>query len=62
MIIIANEFEIKVMKTLELLKLMIDCQFIIFDKVKEITDYWRYGKDTPKYFREDCKKLFDIDI
>jgi hypothetical protein len=41
---------------------MIDCQFIIFDKVKEITDYWRYGKDTPKYFREDCKKLFDIDI
>lgn len=60
MIVIAKEFEIKVMKTLELLKLMLDCGFIGIEKVKEITSYWLYMKDTPKYFKEDCYKLFGL--
>jgi hypothetical protein len=61
MIEVANEFEIKVLKSLELLKLMCDSDFITKEKVKEITDYWCYLKDKPKDFKKDCKKLFDFD-
>ncbi len=61
MILVAQEFEIKVLKTLELLKLMLDCGFIKISKVKEIVDFWVYIKDKPKYFKEDCKKLFNLD-
>jgi len=60
MIAIAKEFEIKVIKSLELLKLMFDCSCISIDMIKEITQYWLYSKDTPKNFREDCLTLFSI--
>lgn len=61
MIAVAIEFEIPVMRTLELLKLMLDCNHIDVDKVKEITGYWIYSNDTPKDFKKDCKALFDIE-
>jgi len=61
MITVAEEFQIKVMKSLELLKLMLDCGYITLDKVKEITDYWCHSKDLPKHFKRDCKNIFDFD-
>lgn len=61
MINIANEFEIQVMSSLELLKLMLVTNKIDINKVKEITDYWLYTKDTPKKFKQDCKRIFNIE-
>lgn len=60
MIEIANDFEINVLKTLELLKLMLDCKFISIGKVKEIINLWKYNNDLPKDFFVDLKKLFKL--
>lgn len=54
----AKDYGIKTMKTLELLKLMLDCNHIDMAKVREIAAYWVYMKDTPKSFKTDYKKLF----
>jgi hypothetical protein len=55
----AKDYSIKTMKTLELLKLMIDCNHIDKAKVREIAEYWVYSKDIPKSFKVDFKKLFE---
>lgn len=60
MIEVAIEFEIDVLKTLELLKLMLECSHIDIVKIKEITDYWVFNKDLPKDFKDDCKRLFNL--
>jgi predicted nucleic acid-binding protein len=54
----AGDYGIKTMKTLELLKLMLDCGHIDMDKIRGIAGYWIYQKDTPKDFRKDFRKLF----
>ncbi|GAC1469314.1 MAG: hypothetical protein PVSMB11_05030 [Desulfuromonadaceae bacterium] len=54
----AKDYGIKTMKTLELLRLMLDCNHIEMAMVREIAAYWVYMKDTPKYFKADFKKLF----
>lgn len=55
----ARDYGIKNLKTLELLKLMLDCGHIDMAKVREIAAYWVYMKDTPKAFKADYKRLFD---
>jgi len=57
----AKDYGIKTMKTLELLKLMLECNHIDMPKVREIVAYWVYMKDTPKAFKADYKKLFGED-
>ncbi|MBK5274065.1 MAG: hypothetical protein JJE30_03315 [Desulfuromonadales bacterium] len=54
----ATDYGIKTLKTLELLKLMLDCNHIDMAKVRAIAAYWVYMKDTPKSFKADYKKLF----
>jgi hypothetical protein len=54
----ASDYEIKTLKTLDLLKLMLDCSHINLAKVREIAAYWVYMKDTPKSFKADYKRLF----
>jgi hypothetical protein len=54
----AKDYGIKTLKTLELLKLMLDCNHIDMAKVREIAGYWAYFKDIPKSFKADFKKLF----
>lgn len=54
----AGDYEIKTLKTLELLKLMLDCGHIDMTKVRAIAAYWMYMKDTPKAFKADYKRLF----
>lgn len=54
----AASYGIKTLKTLELLKLMLDCGHIDMNKVREIAAYLIYQNDTPKDFRKDFKKIF----
>lgn len=58
---VAKDYGIKTLKTLELLKLMLDCSHIDMAKMREIAAYWQYMKDTPKSFKTDYKKLFGED-
>lgn len=56
MIQVAKDFNIKTMKTLELMRLMVDCGHIDIHKVKQIVAYWEYIGDIPGNFRTDYKK------
>ena len=58
MLDLAVEFNIKTLKTLELLKLMLDCRRIDITIVRQIASYWIYDDDKPKSFAADYKKLF----
>lgn len=55
---VAGDYGIEALKTLELLKLMLDCRYIDLGKVREIANYWSYLNDKPKDFAADYKKLF----
>lgn len=61
MLQLAKDYGIKTLKTLELLKLMLDCGHISKDKVREMAAYWIYLNDRPKDFRIDFKKIFGED-
>lgn len=58
MIKAAKDYEIDVMNTLELMNLMLEADFIAFDKITEITEYWKYNDDLPGNFLKDFKRLF----
>lgn len=57
--IAAGTYDIKTFKTLELLKLMLDCRHIDSKKIREIAAYWIYLNDKPKDFHLDYKRLFN---
>ena len=61
MLALAEDFEIATLKTLALLKLMLDCGHIDMAKVREIAGYLAYSNDKPRDFRRDYKKLFAED-
>ncbi len=58
MLALAVDFNIRTLKTLELLKLMLDCRRIDMIIVRQIAAYWHYSDDKPKLFATDYKKLF----
>ena len=58
MLALAEDFNIKTLKTLDLLKLMLDCRHIDIAVVRQIASYWTYAEDKPKSFASDYKKLF----
>lgn len=58
MLALAAEFNIRTLKTLELLKLMLDYQHISIAVVKQVASFWNYTDDKPKSFALDYKKLF----
>jgi hypothetical protein len=55
---LANEFEAKVMPTLHLLKLMLDCQHIRIETITGLFEYWKYLSDMPANFHADRCRLF----
>lgn len=57
---LAAAFDAKVMSTLELLKVMLDCGHISMSVIIGLCDYWRYISDTPANFESDLKRLFNI--
>ena len=58
MIALGEMFSVEMIKTVELLKLMLDKKHISMDKIDEIVQYLSYQKDLPKDFKSDYKKIF----
>lgn len=55
---LAKVFGVRVMTTLELLRLMLDAGHIDLAKVRQIAAYWAYEDDRPAHFSLDYKGLF----
>jgi len=58
MLTLAEAFGIEAMKTLELLRLMMDCDHATLEQVISAAGYWRYSKDLPKDYASDFERLF----
>ena len=58
MLALAKVFGVKVMKTLELLKLMLDKNHIDIATVRSVAAYWSYEDDRPKDYHKDYQRLF----
>ena len=61
MLELAEAFEIKVMTTLQLLKLMHLCQHVTVAKIRQIAAYWAYESDLPRNFAVDYRNHFGED-
>ena len=57
---LAIAFEAKVMSTLELLRIMVDCRHVDMPAIHGLCDYWRYIADTPANFEADLHRIFGI--
>lgn len=55
---IADQYDINLIDTLDLLKKLFDLKEIDEDKVIEIVEYWEYNRDLPKGFKAKFPKLF----
>jgi len=55
---LAHAFDAKVMSTLDLLKLMLDCGHVTMKTVDGLIDYWRYIGDRPANLEQDYLRLF----
>jgi hypothetical protein len=55
---LAKVFDVRTMVSLELAKLMCDCDHIQAKKVKEMFEYWRYWNDLPYNAQADFVRLF----
>lgn len=55
---VAKDFDIEVLSTLGLLKLMLDNNHIEKKEIVAIAEYWKYNKDIPANYNKDYKKLF----
>ncbi len=58
MIKTCKEFGVTVLSTLQLLRLMLDNEWIEITTVKQIVEYWEYENDLPANFNSDFKLLF----
>ena len=58
MTVLAEEFEIPIITTLELLAIMLGCGHIDKRKVREIASYWTYDGDKPSNHHSEFKRLF----
>lgn len=57
---LAAEFQVKTLKSLEVLKEMLDCGFITKDKVVSIVEYWINLPDKPYDLKSDLHRLFKL--
>jgi predicted nucleic acid-binding protein len=55
---LAHEFDAKVMPTLQLLKIMLDCGHTNMKTIDGLIEYWRYISDRPFNMESDYKKYF----
>ena len=58
MTVLAHAFDAKVMPTLALLKIMLDCGHTDMKTIEGLCDYWRYLADLPANFHADYQRLF----
>ena len=61
MIELAKVFDVTVMRSLELMKLMLDSGHINIKKINSIVTYWRHIKDTPGRLDKLYRQLFGTD-
>ncbi|MGK0415443.1 MAG: putative nuclease of putative toxin-antitoxin system [Halopseudomonas sp.] len=55
---LAQAFGARVMSTLELLKIMLDCGHTDMRTIDSLCEYWKHLSDIPANFHSDYKKLF----
>jgi hypothetical protein len=55
----ASDFGITTMKTLELMRCMLDCGHIDMHRIRQIAAYWEYEGDKPGGFRSDYIRIFN---
>lgn len=55
---LAKAFDVEVMPTLQLLRVMYDCTHVDLKTVKGIIDYWRAVDDCPANLHKDTKRFF----
>lgn len=55
---LARDYEVNVMPTLDLLKLMLESNHIDVKLISGLFDYWKYLSDLPANFYVDCCRLF----
>lgn len=55
---LAHIFDAKVMPTLELLKIMLDCDHTDMKTIDGLVDYWRHIGDRPANLDIDYERLF----
>ena len=58
MVVLAEAFDCKVMSTLGLLKVMLNCDHVDMKTIQGLVDYWRYIGDRPANLEKDFKRLF----
>jgi hypothetical protein len=51
-------FDIEILRSLDLLRLMRDADHITLQKVREIVAYWRYWKDVPSNLTDEYAAIF----
>ena len=55
---LAADFDIHVLSTIELLKIMVDAGFCAMEKVRSTIRYWIYVSDLPRNYRSDYRRVF----
>lgn len=55
---LAQSFDVRVMSTLELLRIMLDAEHVTAEKVESIINYWQYIGDKPANFERDYQRFF----
>jgi len=55
---VAHIYDVDIMSSLELLKLMFECKFIDEAKIIETVEFWMYNNDIPINFRNDFRNCF----
>jgi hypothetical protein len=55
---LAESFNVRVMPTLELLKIMLDAGHVTAEKVESIINYWQYIGEKPANFERDYERFF----
>lgn len=61
MITLAKAFDARVMRTLDLLKLMLDAGHVDMEKIRAIVSYWRHIGDTPGGLSRRYREIFGSD-
>ena len=55
---LAKTFNSRIMRTMQLLKIMHDAGHVDMNVIDSIVAYWRYMKDTPARMSKDYKRFF----
>lgn len=58
---LCQQLGVTVICTLDLLKIMLDCNHVKIEQIRAIAGYWVHAADCPKDFKADFKRIFGED-